>query len=240
MAKKNMTETEYYDFYLKKWGKIARKVFPAYFFGEDIPTGPNYLVMNHYTMFDPVISYLYLDGFLRFIAKKEIEKQAIFGKLLKKIGGIFIDRQAALDMSSLKKIFRANKNGENILIFPEGTRNRTKSMDVQEVKEGTALFALKSLTPVVPVIMLKRQRPFSRNYVYVGKPMSLEEYKGKKINGEIIKEVTAKIRDLMSDTRKKLVSYISLGGAKTVKKAYKLQRKQHKDGNFIIKVEDFE
>ena len=236
MAKKELTDKEYYDHYFKKWGKHARRVFPVYFFGEDVPKGPNYLVMNHYTMFDPVISYVYLDGFLRFIAKKEVQKQAIFGKLLTRIGGIFIDRSKAMDMSSLKKIFRANKDGENILIYPEGTRNRTKSLDVQPIKEGTALFALKSLTPIVPIIMLKKQRPFSRNYVYVGKPMSLDEYAGRKVDGELIEEVTNRIYELMTATRKKLVDFIAAGGKKKVKAAYKEQRKLHGGSDFVIKI----
>jgi 1-acyl-sn-glycerol-3-phosphate acyltransferase len=238
MDKKNLTEKEYYDYYRKKWGKLARWVLPAYFFGEDIPASPNYLVMNHYSMFDAVIAYIYLDGFKRFIAKKEAKHQAIFGKILSRIGAVFIDRQSAFDMLSLKTILRANKNGENILIYPEGTRNRTKSMEVQDIKEGTALFALKSFTPIVPIITLKKQRPFSRNYVYIGKPMSLDEYRDRKIDGEVISEVTEKIQSLMRSTRQKLVEFLNNGGKKIVKDAYRAQRKIHNGTDFVIRIGD--
>ena len=62
----------------------------------------------------------------------------------------------------------ALKNDEGITIFPEGTRNKSGE-NLQELKSGAALFALKGRASVVPIILLHKQRVFRRNYMYVGK-----------------------------------------------------------------------
>ena len=53
------------------------------------------------------------------------------------------------DREGLKRIIGLIKNGENLLIFPEGTRSRTGSMI--EAKKGTILIAKISGVPIVPI-----------------------------------------------------------------------------------------
>ena len=52
------------------------------------------------------------------------------------------------DKDALKSIIQASKNGENILIFPEGTRSRTGQMI--EAKKGINLIARLTKATVVP------------------------------------------------------------------------------------------
>ena len=53
------------------------------------------------------------------------------------------------DHEGLKKIIRLVKSGENILIFPEGTRSRTGSMI--KAKKGILLIARMTGAPIVPI-----------------------------------------------------------------------------------------
>lgn len=55
------------------------------------------------------------------------------------------------DKDSINKIIKAIKGGENILIFPEGTRSRTGAMI--EGKRGILLFARMTKAKIIPIGM---------------------------------------------------------------------------------------
>lgn len=94
------------------------------------------------------------------------------------MGAFYVDR-GKVDLKTIKTGLNYLKKGEGLAIFPEGTRNRNGE-DLQEVKGGAALFAIKGQAPVIPLIWHSRIRPFRRNYLYVGEPIDLSEfYKGR-------------------------------------------------------------
>lgn len=55
------------------------------------------------------------------------------------------------DKEAIKKVIRAVKDGNSILLFPEGTRSRTARM--LEGKKGIVLFAKLTHAPIVPIGM---------------------------------------------------------------------------------------
>jgi len=57
------------------------------------------------------------------------------------------DRESAIE--SLEKATQALRDGQSFLIYPEGTRSADGRL--QELKKGTAVMAIKSGVPVVPV-----------------------------------------------------------------------------------------
>lgn len=63
-------------------------------------------------------------------------------------GGIWIDRDVA-DFTAIRKASQALAEGKAVGISPEGTRSQTH--ELAEGKQGTAMLALKSGVPIVPV-----------------------------------------------------------------------------------------
>ena len=76
------------------------------------------------------------------------------------------------------------KNGENFLIFPEGTRSR-RGNEIGEFKGGTFKSALGSRCPIVPVALIDCFKPFDIHsikpvtvQIHYLPPIPYEEYQG--------------------------------------------------------------
>lgn len=70
------------------------------------------------------------------------------------------------------------KDGDSVCIFPQGTRRRGQTISETPLKPGAAMIALKAGVPILPVrIVMKgeRYRPFRRNKLVIGRPITLEE-----------------------------------------------------------------
>ena len=132
-----------------------------------------------------------------------------WGKVLKHYGLIPVDRSKA-DILALKQCFTVLKQGENLAIFPEGTRNKVND-ELQELKGGASLIALKAGVPVVPVMMYKRFRPFRRNFVRIGKQFDYEEFKGQKATAEVVEATEKIMREKMIECREELVEIVEKG-----------------------------
>ncbi len=64
------------------------------------------------------------------------------------------------------------------MLFPEGTRNKSGSKEMFKFKDGAVVFALKTGSPIIPMVQYRPPKIFRRNYVLIGKPMYLEKYSG--------------------------------------------------------------
>lgn len=116
-------------------------------FGEQ----PVVFACNHVSYADPVILwsllYTYGNG-CRFLARSSLFRPVI-GGLIARAGAIPIDPDTA-DRKALKRAAAALKRGENLLIFPEGTRmNRPDK--VYHPHAGVVLIANMGKAKIVPV-----------------------------------------------------------------------------------------
>ena len=75
---------------------------------------------------------------------------------------------------------------------------------MQELKGGAGVFAVKTKSPVVPVMFLKKPKAFRRTYYIVGEPFELSEFYDKKLVKEDYDKIDAVIREKMIFTREKL------------------------------------
>jgi len=130
---------------------------------------------------------------VRFVAKKELFENRFVGGLFKSLGAIPIDRYNT-DIAAMKKIMGVLKQNEQMVICPEGTRNK-KSEEAQEVKKGAILFALKTKSPLVPCCYTRRLKFMRRTSLVIGEPFDFSEYYGQPITKELLDKLSVKLSD---------------------------------------------
>ena len=97
-----------------------------------------------------IVSHIWASGRrVRPIFKSEFNSNAIVSWAFSRAGGIPVDRGTA-DMKSLRRAQHALQRGEDVLIFPEGTRVRSDSQEV-EVHGGFALIAAMAKAEIAPI-----------------------------------------------------------------------------------------
>ena len=88
----------------------------------------------------------------RWLAKAELFKIPIFGRAMRGVGYISIDRSNRKSaFKSLERAARTIRNGTSVLIFPEGTRSRDGHL--LPFKKGGFVLAVDSGVPIVPIII---------------------------------------------------------------------------------------
>ena len=118
---------------------------------ENVPqTGGLLFVANHQSNFDIPILVGHVPRDKGFIAKLELLKVPSFGRWMKYIGCIFIDRNdARQSLNTINEAAERIKAGHSLVIFPEGTRSADGVVGV--FKAGSLRLAMKSGVPIVPV-----------------------------------------------------------------------------------------
>ncbi len=133
------------------------------------PSSPYIYMPNHQSNFDIPVLLGHLTVQFRWLAKMELFKIPIFGRAMRNVGYISIDRsnrQSAFE--SLKVAVEKIKSGVSVLIFPEGTRSRDGK--IRPFKKGGFVMAIDSGVPIVPVVITGTRAimPKGRFRVYPG------------------------------------------------------------------------
>lgn len=126
------------------------------------------LCCNHHSNLDFVPIYYAAKTRVYSLAKKELFSSKFKAWFMGVVRAIPIDRKKP-EISSIKNCLNVLNKNYNLLVFPEGTR--TDKEDVEGVKNGAAMFALKSKSPIIPMVYLKKQKPFRKNTLVVGEPI---------------------------------------------------------------------
>jgi 1-acyl-sn-glycerol-3-phosphate acyltransferase len=170
---------------------------------ENLPDGGFVLAANHTSNFDPwpLGIPLFPHRQLRFMAKSEL-----FNPILKPIlvgGGAFPVRRGQADIEAIDHAVDLVRDGEVVVMFPEGTRRKKGLRKKHEPRAhtGAARIALASGAPLVPAAIkgtdrLSRLAPLRVAY---GRPIPLDDLRGQEI-GPAAREATerlmAEIREL--------------------------------------------
>lgn len=180
---------------------IVRLLFPFKSINKkDACTGACVIVSNHLSNCDAFIVGMQYKGKNYVLGKKESFSPKIVAWFLKTVGGIPIDRDNP-SPATLLQCVKLLKSGEKLLIFPEGTRNKT-DQPLLPLKGGAALLAIKSKVPVQTVFIQGKSRLFRRNYVKVGKPFELSEFYGQKLTAEALQKADDIIKEKLLETAK--------------------------------------
>ena len=151
---------------------------------ENIPKEGGFLLgANHASFFDPPAIGCPLPRQICYFARKTLFK-GLFAWLLPRLKTIPVDREGDSDVSALKRVFKELKNGEGLILFPEGTR--TENGELQPAQRGVGMIACRSQVPVVPVRIYGSYEALNRTAkkpswgqkitVVYDKPMLPEDY----------------------------------------------------------------
>ena len=165
--------------------------------------GPFIFIGNHLSNADGLV----LDKVLQkeydpyFIAGVKLNDEALTNIGTRLVKNIKIKPNSA-DRESLSKIVKAVKGGENIVIFPEGTRSKTD--DFNNAKAGLSLFATKAKAEIVPCTIYSSYKLFKPAKIYFGEPISLEEYYKQKLTSEDHERISGEVMDIIKQNYYKL------------------------------------
>lgn len=174
----------FYNFVIKVLKCFSKTFFKYKVIGaENIPNEGNIVIAaNHKSNLDPIfIASAIENREVAAIAKKELFNIKPLGYILNKLNVIPINRDKP-DISTIKNILKAIKDGYVLGIFPEGTR--IKEPGFGEAKAGLSLFAIKGKAMIVPISIISNYKLFNRVTIYIDKPINLEEYYKQKLTTE--------------------------------------------------------
>ena len=154
-----------------------------------------FVACNHFSLSDPIHVLYSVPRQLAFLGKKELFGNKLFGGVLSAFGAVPIDREKA-GIGSMRTCVNIVKEGKGLLVFPEGTRNKDDD-ELMPFKGGVSVMAHMAKAPILPVLIYCRPRKFHRNYIVIGKPICLDEYAGKPLKEEQIKEIDERLRNEM-------------------------------------------
>jgi 1-acyl-sn-glycerol-3-phosphate acyltransferase len=114
---------------------------------NNIPSkGAFILASNHQSYFDPPALGCKLPRNLHYFARDSLFFWPL-GFLIRNLNSIPVNR-SQLDIATLKRVLRVLKQGDPLLVFPEGTRS--SDGQIQSGKKGIGLLLAKSQSDVLP------------------------------------------------------------------------------------------
>ena len=138
---------------------------------ENLIKGKALLCCNHQSNLD-FIPILYTAKTKCYVlCKKELYKGKFKTWFFSHLRTIPINREKP-EISSIKRCLETLNSNKNLLVFPEGTR--TKKEDLDGLKNGVAMFCLKTKSPIIPMVYLKKNKLFRRNTLVIGKPITFD------------------------------------------------------------------
>jgi len=161
-------------------GPVIRFFRPYKIIGkENRIEGAALICSNHSAMIDPFQIALAFDSDtnVHVVSKIEIFRIPVVATVLWKLGMIPLDRSIN-DVNSLKTMLSYLKNGEKVVIFPEGTRS--SEHDSNAAKSGAVKLAERAGVPILPVFVSRKKPFFKKTKVVFGEAYTIEKQKEKR------------------------------------------------------------
>jgi 1-acyl-sn-glycerol-3-phosphate acyltransferase len=145
-----------------RFSSAAARIFAKIFYGvrvygeENLDfEGPALIAANHISLFDPPLMGAMIPFEIHFMAKSELFKNPLFGKLISALNAFPVKR-GRIDRNALRISGEILSAGGRILVFPEGTRQ--KSGILAQARPGSAKLAVDYNVPVLPVCIMNSNR----------------------------------------------------------------------------------
>lgn len=136
--------------------------------------GETYVVVcNHNSFMDVPVTTPFLPGANKTIAKKSMAKIPLFGWIYSR-GAVLVDRDSD---ESRRQSFEIMKQtlveGLHMVIYPEGTRNRTPD-PLKKFYDGAFKLATATNTNIIPTLLFNTNKVLPTNKVFYLWPKTLE------------------------------------------------------------------
>lgn len=161
--------------------------------------GKNYIVVtNHNSLMDVPVTTPYVPGANKTIAKTSFAKTPVFGWVYKR-GSILVDRNSE---ESRRKSFEEMKltlgQGLHMVIYPEGTRNRTTGA-LKSFHDGAFKLAVATKKEIIPTLIFNTKKVLPPNKGFYLWPHRLEMHFLAPVSSQNIdsKELKEKVYKLM-------------------------------------------
>ena len=172
------------------------------------PEGSLIVVSNHLNLADPPLLAASIPRRIVFMAKEESFRDPIQGPLVRGFRA-FPVRRGGLDRQALRAALRVLDDGLALGMFPEGTRSADARL--QEGRSGSALIALRSGSPILPVGvtgtegLLGPALLFGRRRITVniGEPFTLPPVEGRLTKTELANAthvIMGRVAELLPET----------------------------------------
>ena len=140
---------------------------------------PFVVVANHLSMLDPIfiaMAYGYGPKF-SIMGKAELFRNPVLAWFFRQLGGFPVERGTG-DTAALDKAIADVKNGQGMIIFPEGTRGNGDEM--LRMKSGAFMVAAATGADIIPVRIIyptstRKLKLFGKVVVKVGQPLLAED-----------------------------------------------------------------
>lgn len=178
---------------------------------EHVPaTGGCVIAPNHISHIDPLVAahFLYDHGRLpRYLAKSSLFKNKALGGFLRSAGQIPVERLSRNAVGAYDAAVQAVRDGECVVVYPEGTLTRDPDLWPMTGKTGAARIGLATGCPVIPVgqwgahelLPPYASTPdlFPRKHLVVkaGPPVDLSDLLGEQANTDSARIATDRIID---------------------------------------------
>lgn len=168
-----------------------------------INDGPAILASNHQSYLDPPIVGNASDRAIYFLARKTLLDVPLLGRLLPKFNVVPVDQEGT-DRSALKALIRVLRQGEGVLVFPEGAR--TFDGNLQPALPGLGLVIAKTRAPVVPMRIFGSHEAlprggglhFHRITVVVGEPIHFTDADLQPAGKELYARLSNRVMDAIA------------------------------------------
>lgn len=170
-------------------------------------SGPVILAPNHVSNLDPPITGVSCGRWPYTMAKAELF-QGAFGWVIEQMGTFPVHRGEA-DRRALKLARQLLKQGEAIIIFPEGTRSPDGQLQTPEI--GVAMLAHQSRAAIVPIFLGGTDQTMSalhpkfkivRTEIRIGKPLELDDLYARRANRETLEEIGRRWKNAVAELGK--------------------------------------
>jgi 1-acyl-sn-glycerol-3-phosphate acyltransferase len=171
---------------------------------ENLPKETGYIMFpNHQGLFDALAFLETHERPFVTVMKKEVKDTFLLKQIIIMLEAEIIDREdIRQSMQVIMNMTRRVKDGENFIIFAEGTRSRNGN-NLLEFKGGSFKSAMNARCPIVPVALIDSFKAFDTNsiekvtvQIHYLKPLYYDDYKDMK---------STEIAELVSDRIEKTI-----------------------------------
>ena len=182
------------------------------------PEGPLLVACNHISYLDPLAQgYLLVKAGRRprYLAKNELYGNPFLRALLHGTGQIPVERGSG-SHAPVEAAARALKDGDSVLVYPEGTVTTNADFSPMRGKTGIARLTLTSEVPVLPIAVWGSQHVWQRDgargltfgrpiWVKAGPPLDFSQFEEQRDDPQTLRKVTDTVMDeltrLVNDLR---------------------------------------